>query len=464
MNTQTTADVIVVGAGLSGLVAARELHRNGIDVLVLEAGDRVGGRTLNHPLGDGKVVELGGQWIGPGQHRIAALAQELGIATFPTHDQGRRVLWYRGRLSRYAGTVPTTAPLSAADLGLAVYRLERMAATVPAERPWAAPRAQRWDTRTLASWIDRNTTTRFARMSLTAWSHSVLAADPNEVSLLHALAHAAAHRGVLALCSTTGGAQERRLVGGSQRVALTLAGELGDRVRLDQPVQMIEHGGDQVRVHTDTDAITAQRVVVAMSPTMAGRIRYTPALPAERDQLTQRMVMGSVTKCVAVYPEPFWRADGLSGQALADRGPVTFAFDNSPPDATPGVLLGFAAGSHARRFARLDHHQRRAAALDCFARWFGPKARQPLDYVDQQWTTEPWIRGGYFGFMPPGGWTALGPALTRPIGRLHWAGSETSGICMGSMDGAVRAGQRAATEITNHLQHPRPTPANRGNG
>lgn len=308
----------------------------------------------------------------------------------------------------------------------------------------------RWDAETFASWIQRHTRTRFARECLTLWAESVLAVDPGDLSLLHVLAHANAHHGVIAVCSTTGGAQERRFVGGSQRVAIALADELGDRVRLNQPVRRIENSA-RVVVHTDTLVVQAERAVVAMSPAMAARLGYEPALPAVRDQLTQRMPLGSVVKCIGIYDEPFWRSDGLSGQGLSDRGPVKFVFDNSPPDGDPGVLLGFVAGAQARAFSELPAAERRAAALDCFGHWFGARAQQPRDYVEKIWAADEWARGGYAGYMPPKVWTTIGPALTEPVGRIHWAGSETSSTCMGSMDGAVRAGQRAAAEVRQAL-------------
>lgn len=455
-------DVVVVGAGISGLVAARELRRRGLDALVLEAQSRVGGRTLNHPLGDGKVVELGGQWTGPGQDEIVALASELGIDTFPTYDTGRKLLDFRGRRRRYVGALPARGPVSTADLGLAMLRLERMARTVPPEAPWNAPDAMRWDAQTFASWIRTHARTRFARAMLTLWAESVLAADPGDLSLLHVLAHARSHHGVIAVCSTSDGAQERRFVGGSQQVSLALADELADCLVRDQPVRAISQDDNGVRVHTDTMVVDAARVVVAMSPAMAARLAYSPALPAVRDQLSQRVPLGSIVKCIGVYDEPFWRDEGLSGQALSDRGPVKFVFDNSPPDGSPGVLVGFVAGADARAFSRLPETERRSAALAAFGRWFGPRATAPQDYVEKIWADDAWARGGYAGYMPPKVWTTIGPALTEPVGRIHWAGSETSAICMGSMDGAVRAGKRVAAEVAAAAQARAVEPARAG--
>lgn len=445
-------DVVIVGAGLSGLAAANELAHLGADYLIVEARNRVGGRTLNYPLGDGKVVELGGAWVGPGQDQILATAADLGLKTYPTYDDGDRVFWSRGRLARYRGLTPLANPWAMADLGQALGRLNWMARSVPAQAPWTARRARIWDSQTLGAWIRRNTRTRYARTLLELWSHSVLAADPAEVSLLHALSHAAAHRGAFAVASTKGGAQDARIDGGSQQISIALADRLDrDRILLGEPARRIAYDTNGVIVTTDNYEIHARRVIVATSPAISGRISYTPPLPAARDQLAQKMMMGTVAKVIAVYTQPFWRDLGLSGQGLSDEGPVTFVFDNTPADGSPGVLVGFVAGSHARRFSTLPETERRTQALDCFVRWFGPNALNTVDYTDKLWHEDEWARGGYFGYFSPGGWTTFGEHLTTPVGPIHWAGSETSGICMGSMDGALRAGIRAANEATEYL-------------
>ncbi|MFD9829048.1 flavin monoamine oxidase family protein [Tsukamurella tyrosinosolvens] len=445
-------DVVIVGAGLAGLSAADELRHAGTDYLVVEARDRVGGRTLNYDLGNGKVVELGGQWVGPGQDRILDTAAQLGIKTYPTYDDGDKVAFTRGRTVRYHGLTPPAAPWSLLDLGQALYRLNRMSRSVPAQSPWTAPKANNWDAQTLGEWTRRNTRTRYARSNIELWSHAVLAADPGEISLLHALAHASAHRGVFAVASTTDGAQEERIEGGSQRISQALADRLGpERLLLGQPVRTIRYADDAAVITTDDYEITAQRVIVAVSPAIAGTINYYPPLPAARDQLFNKMAMGTIAKVIAVYPTPFWRAHGLSGQAIGDQGPVTFAFDNTPPDGSPGVLVGFVAGRHARKFAELDPAERRSQSLDSFARWFGTEAHSATDYADQLWNNEQWSRGGYFGYFTPGGWTGVGKDLAAPVGPIHWAGAETSGICMGSMDAALRSGTRAANEVLQHL-------------
>ncbi len=447
MAERVETDVCVVGAGLAGLTAARELAAAGRDVVVLEARDRVGGRVLNHELDDGTVVELGGQWIGPTQLRMARLVEELGLETFPTHNDGEHLLHFGGRLARYRGTIPRISPFVLSDMAQAQTRFDRLARRIPLDAPWAADRADVWDGQTFETWIRRNTATRGAADLFRLYSAAVFAAEPSGYSLLHALFYTHSGGGVDVLAGTRGGAQQDRFVGGSQLVPLRMADTLGDRVRLAQPVRRIDRAEDAVTVLTDSLLVVARRVVVAIPPTLTSRIRYEPALPAHRDQLTQRVPAGSVIKCHAVYDEPFWRSEGLTGQATADRGAVRVVFDNSPPSGRPGVLLSFLEGANARAFGRVSADERRAAVLESLAAFFGPRALAPTAFVERDWSAEEWTRGCYGAHFPTGVWTQFGSALRAPIGRIHWAGAETATVWSGYMDGAVQSGERAAAEV-----------------
>ncbi|HVM29105.1 MAG TPA: flavin monoamine oxidase family protein [Mycobacteriales bacterium] len=438
-------DVVVVGAGLAGLTAARDLAAAGQRVLVLEARDRVGGRTFNAEVGDGHVVEAGGQWVGPQQTALLDLARELGVGTFPTYDDGEKLLEWQGRIRRYTGTIPRLNPLVLADVAQAQLRLGRMARRVPLEAPWTALDARRWDGQTLETWLRRHVRTAAARALLRTGVQAVWAAEAEELSLLHALFYLHSGEGWDALLDTTGGAQQDRFVGGSQRLSERLADDLD--VVLEVPVQRIAHDADGVTVTSGARSWRAGHVVVAVPPTLAGRIDYAPAMPPARDQLTQRVPMGAVVKCHAVYDEPFWRSQGLSGQATTDRGAVRVVFDNTPPGG-PGVLLGFLEGRHART---TPPEQRREAVLATFGRLFGPRATRPVLWLEQDWAAEPWSRGGYGGALPPGTWTQLGPALRTPVGRVVWAGSETADRWNGYMDGAVRSGRAAARHVLSQV-------------
>jgi monoamine oxidase len=439
-------DVVVAGAGLSGLAAARELEAAGLDVVVLEARDRVGGRTLNQAVGEGpdEVVELGGQWVGPTQHEAMGLVRELGLATHPTHAVGKNLFEDgRGKLSRYSGTIPRLNPVVLADYGQADLRFKQLVKRVDPEAPWDAKGARRLDEQTFATWLRRTAKTKTGREALAIGIRAVFSVEPADVSLLHVCFYAASAGGWDDLLDTEGGAQQDRVVGGSQMLSIRMAEALGDRVRLRHPVREVRAGTESVLV----SGITARRAVIAIPPTLAGRIHYDPALPGQRDQLTQRMPMGTVIKCMAVYDEPFWRSDGLSGQALSVPGPAQVVYDNTPPGGSPGVLLGFLEGDDARRLGAASEAERREAVVGTFARMFGPRAASPSAFIEKDWSSEPFSRGCYAGVFGPGAWTSYGRYLREPVGRVHWAGTETATRWMGYFDGAIQAGRRAAREV-----------------
>jgi monoamine oxidase len=453
-----STEVAIVGAGFAGLAAALELTERGVECLVVEARDRVGGRVLNHEIGGGKVVEVGGQWVGPSQEALLAMARRMKVETFPTHVQGQGVIEYRGSVSRYSGTIPRINPAVLLQVEWVRRRLNSMASQVPLAAPWGARRAREWDRVTFGEWMRLNAPSRGARMLVRLAIRSVFGTEPEDVSLLHVLFYIGSAGGFDALVDTAGGAQDSRFVGGSQLVAIRMADALGTRyltessqsgrVVLGAPVRRIVDTGSGVRIDADGVAVEAARVIVSTSPTLAARIDYEPALPARRDQMTQRMPQGAIIKCMAIYDEPFWRADGLSGSGVSDGGSVNAIFDNSPPDGSPGVLLGFFDGRAARRWGSASEGERRAEVVRVFTRLFGSRAASPVDYVERNWAAERWSRGCYAGSFGPSGWTDFGPALREPVGRIHWAGTETATVWNGYIDGAITSGWRAAAEVS----------------
>jgi monoamine oxidase len=316
------------------------------------------------------------------------------------------------------------------------------------DKPWTAPDAGALDNQTFETWIRRHLRTETGRAYFRVVTEAVFSAESGNLSALHALFYAHSGTDLEGLISTAGGAQQDRIVGGSIRIAETMAGGLGDRVRLDSPVRRIARRDTGVTVTTrDGDAFEADRVIVTLPPTLAGRLEYDPVLPSWRDQLTQRLPAGSVIKLYAVYDEPFWRDDGLTGQAASDEGPIKVTFDNSPPEGTPGVLMGFMEANDGRRAARLSVEERREAAVSCFVRYFGRKAADPLEYIERDWMAEEFSRGCYGAHFTPGVWGDFGPALTEPVGRVHWAGAECSPVWNGYMEGAVRSGEQTADDV-----------------
>ncbi len=443
----TASDVIVVGAGLSGLVAARAIARAGRGVRVLEARDRVGGRTLS-ATAHGQVVDLGGQWIGDRHERLRALAAELGVETFPRHAAGKKLLDRGGGKPRaFQGFLPKIGLFGVADLGIALLRLERLARRVSPDDPLATPGAAELDARSLADWLERRVRTRAARDLLGLAAQMIFAAEPRELSLLYFLLYARAGEGLQRLAEIERGAQERRFVTGAQSICARLAGELGERVALEHAVHAIEQDAAGVVVRTAAGAFRARRAILALPPAMLRKLAFAPTLPLARAQLHARMPMGSVIKCIASYDRPFWREAGYSGEAFSTAGLVRATFDDCSPSGDHAALVAFVVGDAAKQLSRSTEAARREAVVAELARLHGPAAGAPASYVDKDWTADEWSGGCYVGVMPPGLLSEAAGALRAPHGRLHFAGTETARSHMGYLEGAIEAGERAAAEV-----------------
>jgi len=387
-------DVAVVGAGLSGLTAADALVAAGHEVAVLEARDRVGGRVRSHPIGDGEVVELGGEYFGPLSTKITDLARRLDVDERPVRDEGAKLCAVAGEVRRYRGFLPKVGVTALADCAQGVARFERMARAVPPAAPWTAPRAAEWDHETLASWTRRTLRTRRGREVFTMGVEAIYCAHGGELSLLHTLQYAHSYGSFRYLGSVLGGSQERRFAGGAQTLAERLAAPLGDRVVLGAPVRELAQDGGAVRLAGPGVTVRARRAIVALPPVLAARLAYAPALPARRDQLLQRLPAGSVVKVLTVYDRPFWREAGLSGMATATAGPLRAVFDASPDLVTGrGVLGAFAGGSAAQGLARLAPGERRRVVLDALVRLYGDAAGRPEAYYEHDWSADPYTRG-----------------------------------------------------------------------
>ncbi|HEX4735887.1 MAG TPA: flavin monoamine oxidase family protein [Thermoleophilaceae bacterium] len=455
------ADVIVVGAGLAGLTAARQIRAGGKSVLVMEAQNRVGGRTLSENIGGGEVADLGGTFIGPTQDHIGALVKELGIPTFPTYNTGNNVfIRSDGRRETFASNTPVfgTAPSDpeiAPDIVAVVAQLDSMAAEIDVKQPWAHPNAATWDSQTLDSWVRQNSTGNKEFLDLvSAACEPIFGAEAREISLLYVLFYIASsgneqNTGTFERnFNTTGGAQESRIEGGAQLISIKMAQQLGKRVIKKAPVRRIDQGRFGVRVWTDKYYVSGKRVILAMPPALAGRIVYHGGMTDLRDQLMQRIPQGTLRKFEAVYEKPFWRDKGLSGQCISNIGPVKVTFDASPKDGTPGVILGFIGGTEARVWTPRSPEDRKKAVLDQLQGFFDDTQAQNVTAVyEKDWPADRWAIGCPVGVMAPGTLLDFGPTLRAPLGKIHWAGTETSDYWAGYMDGAVRSGERAAAEV-----------------
>jgi len=404
-------DVIVIGGGYAGLACARALVKAGRQVMLLEARDRAGGRCMNMPLPypyQRFVVEAGAEFIGPTQDRMYELVKELGLSTFAANDVGQQISYLNGTRRAYSGVLPWTNLIATGEVGLAMLKLDSLAKQVPIDTPWTATRAHEWDAQTAQDWIDANTITQTGRQQLRLAVLALLSTEPRDISFLFLLAYLRRGGGLSLMLSTTGGAQQDRIVGGSQAIAL------------------------------------------AMAPAMTAGIRFAPldGLMQQRVQLSQRVPMGAAWKVHCVYDRPFWRDNGLSGQCISDAFLPKIIFDNTPPEAgAPGVLMGFIDGQDARDASLMTPAARKQNVLDAMKVYFGPKAATPTAYGEMNWQAETFSGGGPVGVFPPGVLTGFGPALRAPIGRVHWAGTETAGVWMGYMEGAVRSGEQAAKDV-----------------
>lgn len=447
------ADVIVIGAGFAGLSAAEQLLKLGKRPLIIEARDRVGGRTHTSKIEQIGWVDLGGQWIGPGQDHIYALAARLGRSVWSMHTAGRQVLDTQGRIRYFSGLIPKNLPpLALGNLLWGFYRLEQLCKRVPVDQPWTATDAARLDQRTVGDWMRRNMPNRTARAIMQVAIEAVFAAHPDDVGLLHALYYLNAGGGLERLTSSAGGAQQDRIDGGMQSLAEDWRDELsrqGVSLCTSQPVTAIYQDEFGVEVFTDREKFRTARVIVTVPPALAAEIDFRPAMPDQRLAWCKAMLPGRVIKGFAIYDRPFWRDRGLCGQAVSDQPPVHVAFDATPPGVTHGILLGFIEGREATTWSEQGRAARREAMLNAFSRFFGLEALQPVEYVDHDWTVETWSRGCYAGVAGPGVTTTVASWARKAHGRVHWAGTETASDWCGYIEGAIRSGIRAAGEISH---------------
>ncbi|MGO9559894.1 MAG: flavin monoamine oxidase family protein [Acidimicrobiales bacterium] len=448
MPERIDADVCVVGAGYAGLTAARRLAANGKSVVVLEARDRIGGRVWTELLSDGLPIDRGGAWLAPKHDAIFGLANEVGVSTYRTWVKGAHLLIGEGRTRRYTGLIPKISPMAVLTIALAQAKIDRMAKKVPLEAPWTAPRAREWDSRSVAAYLERSGIRSTIGRDLYEMAvRGLMTGDLNDVSFLHLLFLVRAHGSINTLFSIEGGAQENMVEGGAGSIAQRVADELGEAVRLNVPVRSITQSADHVAAEANGLTVSARHAIVAVPPALTLEIAFDPVLPDDRMTLYRNSVAGSETKTMLVYDDPFWRAEGFSGQTAEPGSAAEVTLDATPAAGTPGVLASFTFGRVAERLDALDPAERRQAVLDALGARLGPRAASPREVVETAWWNEEWTRGCSMANLPPGILTRFGSLIREPFERIHWAGTETATVSHGAIDGAVRSGERAAAEI-----------------
>ncbi|KAJ5951253.1 uncharacterized protein N7479_009666 [Penicillium vulpinum] len=450
-------DVAIIGAGLSGLSTAKQLAAANKSFAILEARDRVGGRVLNvNPPGK-SAQELGAAYVGPTQNRVLALADELGLPTYKTYTSGNSTFYRNGTARHYQdslGGIPLVGIDSLVELASFMDEINNLASKVDLEAPWNTPNASALDSMTLETYVNSRISTSDARVLLDVAIPAILSTELNEPSLLYSMwciAAAGNQTGpgtINRLIGVDGGAQDSRVSGGTQLLATLLAEKLGSQnIHLNTPVRRVQLKDSRYLVSSDELTISAQYVVVAMSPPLANRIIFNPLLPAGRDQLNQRMPMGALGKAIVIFPSAWWRSEGLNAAGVSDTGSIRVTYDNSPADGSFGAIMGFIEADEMRKLDAVSEDEAKRQVKQGFSNLFGPRVETATDVLIQRWDLEEFSRGGPSAFMPPAVLTQYGSYLRAPVGRIHFAGTETSLRWIGYMDGAISSGERVAGEI-----------------
>ena len=449
--TELQCDVVVVGAGATGLTIATDLEKAGFSTIVVEARDRIGGRLRTETIG-GAVLELGGQWVSPDQTALIATLAELGLETFERYRDGESVyVDATGKATRFTGDLFPTSPATQAEIERLIALLSALTAEVDPAGPWNHPRAAELDAQSFEAWLEQNSDDAEARANVGLFIAEAMITKPSHsFSVLQALLMAASAGGFEHLVDADF-ILDRRVVGGLQQVPLLLAAKLGDRVHLGQPARSIDHDDDGVVVTTDDLVVRARRVIVAVPPNLYGRIQYNPALPPVRQQMHQHLSLGLVIKVHAVYPTPFWRAAGLSGTAFSPFQIAHEAYDNSGFGEEAGTLVAFVAGETADAMLNLPAAERQASILNSLASYFGDEARTPTVYFESDWVSEEWTGGAYAASFDLGGLSRWGADLRSPVGNIRFASSDLAAEGYQHVDGAIRIGHDVAAELAASL-------------
>ncbi|MFC8409685.1 flavin monoamine oxidase family protein [Arthrobacter sp. NPDC057259] len=440
-------DVAIVGAGPAGLTAARELRKAGLGVAVLEARDRVGGRTWTNTI-DGAMLEIGGQWVSPDQTALLELLDELGLETYDRYRDGRAVyLGADGKRTLYTGDTFPVSETTAAEMAKLTELLDTLAAEIGPTEPWAHPKARELDTISFHHWLRQNSTDEEACNNIGLFiAGGMLTKPAHAFSALQAVLMAAS-AGSFTHLTDEDFILDKRVVGGMQQVSVLQAAELGDDVVLSSPVRSITWADDTATVVSDRATVTARYVIMAVPPNLYSRVSYNPPLPRRQHQMHQHQSLGLVIKVHAVYSSPFWREEGLSGTCFGADALVQEVYDNTNHEDQRGTLVGFVSDEKADAMFELSAEDRRRAILESIAGFLGPKALEPEVYYESDWGSEEWTRGAYAASYDLGGLHRYGKDQHAPVGPIYWASSDLAAEGYQHVDGAIRMGRHVAARI-----------------
>jgi monoamine oxidase len=440
-------DVVVIGAGYAGLAAGLALQKAGKNILLLEARNRCGGRILTEYFSEQDYTDLGGQWIGPGHERMYQLAAEFGVDTFSTYESGKSSLLLNGKLKHYKGIIPPLPFFALISLDRAIRKINQLAKTIDLDHPYLSPNAAKWDAMSLQDWMMQQMKNDTARKMFAVATEAIFATDAATLSFLHALFYIKSSKHIDFLMNINKGAQQDRIKGGAQSICIKMAEALDDAIHYEKVVMQIHQDEHNVTISGQGFSYTATHCIVAVPPAVSTEINYTPAVPETQWQLMKASFMGTVVKCYAVYPSPFWRKQFKNGLVAAPDELTSVVFDNSPFNGSKGILMGFSLAEKAKQLMQHDQATRKEIVKAGFVKMFGAEAANIEYYTDKSFTEEPFTKGCYAGMFPPRILTQLQTSLATPFHRIHWAGTETSIQFNGYMEGAVRSGERAAREI-----------------
>lgn len=445
-------DVIVIGGGISGLSAAKLLKESGINVVLLEAQNRVGGRTHTIRNKEVQYVDVGGAYVGPTQNRLLRIAKELGVQTYKVYLNGHLVQRAKGKSYKFHGAFPPAYnPLVYLDYNNFMRTMDQWGSEIPADSPWKAPHAKEWDNMSMREFIEKVCWTSAARKFAELFVNLVVTAETQQVSTLWFLWYVNICGGTTRIFSTDNGGQERKFVGGSGQISEKIMNLLQDRVKLERPVIRLDQSGENVIVETLNHEIYQSKFVIsAIPPVLSTKIHFTPELPPVRNQLIHRLPMGSVIKCMVYYKEAFWRKMGLCGCLMIEEEetPIGFTLDDTKPDGSVPAIIGFILSRKASLLANLSKEERKIKICEYYAKAMGTEeALHPVHYEEKDWCKEQYSGGCYTAYFPPGIMTQFGSVIRKPVGKVYFAGTETATQWSGYMEGAIEAGERAAREV-----------------